>query len=281
MFRGHLAVNNGKIEQGARDLMAGLDAFRAVGDRWGMVVALTGLAEVAMARGRPAEAIKAMEEATRLASRNFAGPWGETMFIRLGQARARLGDVARARADIERGIRVASRTGNRDDETTGYIELSELARADGDLTGARGFLEHALAIAEPIAQRPDMGVVAAIAFSKLGCVCEQEGDLEAAAGWHAKGLAALAGTGVMPLPMNNVLAVVVEGIAALAAAGGEPTRAVELLGLAHTLQGFSHPDNLEVARVTAAAGGLDRAGFDAAYARGQAMSREDALALTP
>jgi DnaJ-domain-containing protein 1 len=86
---------------------------------------------------------------------------------------------------------------------------------------------------------------------------------------------------VILLPVNPQLAVVVQGIAALSTARGDLTRAVEMLGLAHTLQGFSHPRNLEVARVTAAAQALDRCEFDAAYARGQAMTREDALNLTP
>jgi predicted ATPase/DNA-binding SARP family transcriptional activator len=281
MFRGHLAINSGQIEQAAPDLTMALAAFRAAGDRWGMIVSLTGLAEVALARGRPAEAIKALEEARGCTSEEFAGPWGEAMRIQLGRARARLGDADGARAEFGRGVAVAARTGNRDDEATGYVELSELARADGDLDKARGLLERALAIAEPIAQRPDMSVVAATAFSKLGCLCEQQGDLDGAAGWHAKGLAALGTTGVILLPSNPVLAVVVQGIAALAVARGELTRAVELLGLAHTLQGFSDPGNLEVARVTAAAGGLGRAAFDAAYAHGRSLTRDDALSLTP
>jgi tetratricopeptide (TPR) repeat protein len=281
MFRGHLSVNTGDIEEAAQNLTAGLAEFKALGDRWGMIVALTGLGEVALARGRPADAIKVLEEARSHASEDFAGPWGEAMCVHLGRARARLGDTAGARADLERGMRIASRTGNRDDETTAYIELSELARTEGDVAGARELLEQALAIAEPLAQRPDMCVVAAAAFSKLGCVCEQEGDLEAAAGRHAKALAALTTGGVLLLPSNTVLGVVVEGFAALAAARGQLSRAVELLGLAHTLQGFSHPDNLEVARVTAATKGLDRAEFEAAYARGRAMSREEALSLAP
>lgn len=67
-------------------------------------------------------------------------------------------------------------------------------------------------------------------------------------------------------------------------ARGELTRAVELLGLAHTLQGFADTANPEVARVTAAArgtGGLSDPAFAAAYARGRAQTRDDALALTP
>jgi hypothetical protein len=78
----------------------------------------------------------------------------------------------------------------------------------------------------------------------------------------------------------------VDAIAALAAARAEHARAAELLGLAHTLQGFSDAWSLEVARATAAAKtALGDAGFEAAYARGRGRGRDsaraDALALRP
>jgi tetratricopeptide (TPR) repeat protein len=176
---------------------------------------------------------------------------------------------------------VATRTGNHDDEATGYIELSELARRAGDRDGARELLERAVKVAEPIVQRPDMTTVTATAFTKLGCVCEQDGDLAAAAAWHAKALGVLATTEVVIAPSNPALATTVTGIAALAAARGELDRAAELLGLAHTLRGYADPANLDVARVTAAARAAGGQAFDTGYARGRTLARDDALALTP
>jgi predicted ATPase len=284
MFAGHMAVNSGRIDEAAAELAAALAGFEAAGDRWGMIVSLAGLAETALAHGQPDDAVKALERARGYASDDFAGPWGEAMRVQLGRARARLGDVSGARADLERGLQVASRTGNRDDEANGYVELSELARRDGDLDGARKLLERAVEVAGPIAERPDMTAPAATAYSKLGCVCEQQGELPAAAAWHGKALSLLATAEVVIAPSNPALATVAQGIAALSAARGDLTRAAELLGLAHTLQGFADPGNLEVARVTAAArgaGGLSDPAFDAAYARGRAQTRDDALALTP
>jgi hypothetical protein len=75
---------------------------------------------------------------------------------------------------------------------------------------------------------------------------------------------------------------VTEGVAALAAARGEHTRAAELLGLAHALQGYRNAASLEVTRATAAAAAAigDQA-YAAAYARGQRLTRDDALALVP
>jgi hypothetical protein len=124
--------------------------------------------------------------------------------------------------------------------------------------------------------------VTAIACTRSGCVAEQDGDLAAAAGWHARALATLAGPTAVFLPSNPTLAMVVEGIAALAAARGEAGRAAELLGLAHTLQGFRNPASLETGRAAAAAtAALGPDGFGAAYARGRRLSRADALALAP
>jgi hypothetical protein len=74
---------------------------------------------------------------------------------------------------------------------------------------------------------------------------------------------------------------VVDAIAALTAARGEPARAAELLGLAHTLQGFSDAGSLEVTRARAAiTSRLSEADFRAAYARGRRQGRADALALS-
>ena len=68
--------------------------------------------------------------------------------------------------------------------------------------------------------------------------------------------------------------------AALAVARGESARAAELLGLAHTLHGFSDQQSFEVSRVTAAviaAIGPDE--FTAAYQRGRALTQADALSV--
>jgi hypothetical protein len=179
-------------------------------------------------------------------------------------------------------VRSAKRIGEQDDRASGYIQLSELARLDGDLPAARRLLEHAREIAEANPRRPDMHLVTASTYTKLGCVAEQDGDLAAAGQWHARALATLAAVTAEFLPSNPTLAAVMEGIAALSAARGEYVEAAELLGLAHTLQGFGNAASLEVKRAKAAiTASLDEDSFQAAYARGRELTREDALALTP
>jgi predicted ATPase/DNA-binding SARP family transcriptional activator len=279
---GHLAMNDGDVDGAIRFFERGYDAFQTIGDRWGLIVVLNGQAEVAMARDDPAAAVHALEEGHRYAMAGKATHWGEMHLIPLGRARAAAGDLAGARADLERGVRAARQFGENDDEITGYVELAELSRRDGDLPIARRLLEQAREIAEPRTARLDIRLAATRAFSKLGCLTEQEGQLEESARWHRRALALLSDEryGLLPIPVNPALAGVMEGCAALAVARGEPARAAELLGLAHTLHGFSDQQSFEVSRVTAAvtaAIGPDE--FAAAYQRGRALTQADALSV--
>jgi predicted ATPase/DNA-binding SARP family transcriptional activator len=281
LLAGHLALNEGDIDAAARELADSHAELGELGDRFGLIGCLSGLAQVAIARGHPGEAVRALEQA-REHAKGLTGNLGKVMGIGLGEARARAGDVERARADLEAGVRGAEQAGELDDAASGYVQLAEIARRDGDLAGAREELQRALAIVEPRLRRPDMFAAAAAAYGKLGCLAEQEGDLAAAGAWHQRAIGVLAEGPAALMPSNRTLAVVVDGIAALAAARGEPARAAELLGLAHALQGFSDGWSLEVTRARAAiTATLSEAKFRAAYARGRRLGRADALALTP
>jgi predicted ATPase/DNA-binding SARP family transcriptional activator len=279
---GHLAMNDGEVDVATSYFERGYDAFQAIGDRWGLIVVLGGQSEVAMARDDPATAVRALEEAHRYAMEGQATHWGEMHLIALGRARAAAGDLAAARADLERGVRAARQFGENDDEITGYVELAELARRDGDLAAAGRLLDQARKIAEPRSSRLDIRLAAVRAFTKLGCLAEQEGQLDEAARWHGRALTLLAENldGILPIPVNPSIATVVEGYAALTVARGEPARAAELLGLAHTLHGFPDKSSFEVSRTTAAVNasiGPDE--FAAAYQRGRALTQADAVAL--
>ena len=282
VFGGHLALNDGHIDEAATDLAAGYAAFRDLGDRWGMIVSLTGLASVELARAAPAEAIRLLNEARVQASDGVAGNFGEMISISLGRALALAGEFDAARAELEHGIEVAERIGERDDHAHGYLELCELARREGNLSRARRQLDRALGIVEPDPRRPDMAGTAVVAYSRAGSLAEQEGDLEEAARWYAKALALLASGGASLLPNHPVLATLVQGLAALAAARGDFTAAAERLGLADALYGGRDPGSLELARAeTAARAALGEEHLAAAYARGRALGRTDALALVP
>ncbi len=279
---GHLAIHDADIDLASSQLTEAYAMFREVGDRFGTVVTLIGLAEVAVAHGDPATAVRTLEEAREFTSGGLANNWSEMIRIPLGRARALAGDSEGARSDLEQGLRRAEQIGEFDDAVAGYLELSDMARRDGDMAAARDLLDRALATVEPRQLRPDMIGVAAKTFSKLGCMAEEAGDLAVAAQWHERALANLARPTVAVLPIHPTLAVVVEGIAALAAARGDHARAAELLGLAYRLQGFSNPASLEASRANAAAhAALTDAEFQAAFDHGRTLDRADALALIP
>jgi predicted ATPase/DNA-binding SARP family transcriptional activator len=281
-LRGHLAMNVGQVDEAAADLTRGHQDFQAIGDRWGMILCLSGLGEVEMARNHPDQALRILREARGHAASGLHGNFSDMMLIPMGLARARSGDVEGARADLERGVRIAERIGEHDDQAKGYLALAELARQGGQPDQARQFVERALEVAEPHVRRPGMNTVVMSAYSKLGCLVEQQGDVTAAAQWHAKAMTLAAGSPEIFVPNHPTLAELVEGIAALTAARGEPGRAAELLGLAHTLHGFRNAASLEVARTAeAATTALGAGAFDASYAAGQSLTRADAVALVP
>ena len=279
---GHLVLNFGQIDDAGAHLARGYTEFQAIGDRWGIILSLAGLGEVEMARGHPEETLRILAEARGLAASGLHGNFSDMMLISMGQARARTGDLDGARADLERGVRIAERIGEHDDGARGYLVLGDLARQVGDVDQAHQLFERARKIAEPNLRQPGMSLLAMSTYSKLGCLSEQQGDLAGAARWHAQAIGQATGSAEVFLPSHPSLAEVVEGVAALAAAQGQPARAAELLGLAHTLHGFRDEASLDVARTMATVTGAIGAGaFEEAYGRGRRLTRSDALALVP
>jgi predicted ATPase/DNA-binding SARP family transcriptional activator len=277
---GHLAMNGGQLDQAAADLTRSYADFTDIGDRWGLVVSMSGLADVALARDDPDEAVRLLVEGRALALDGLHGNFADMMLIKLGQARARQGDTDAARADLERGVHIAERIGEKDDAASGKLELAELARQLDDPDRARELIGQALESAEANLRRPGMMSIAITGYSKLGCLDEQAGDLASAAGWHSKAAGRIGEQEDVFLPNHPVAATVAEGCAALAAARGQHHRAAELLGLAHTLHGFRAAASPEVRRVTAlSSAALGPADFAAAYASGQARTRADLPAL--
>jgi predicted ATPase len=279
---GHVAIHEGDIQAAERELAAGEELFRDIGDRLGRIGCLAGLSEVAVARGCPQDAVRALEQVRQFAAEGLAGHRETTMRIPLGRVRALAGDIDGARLDLEEGVRLSEKAGELGEAASGYVYLSEIARREGDLAGARDLLGRAVEMVESHEQRPDMSQAAAMTFSKLGCLTEQAADLPTAARWHDRAIGKLRTGLAAMLPNNRSTAEVVEGIAALAAARGEHVTAAELLGLAHRLQGFRNAASLEVERAQAAIdAALSRADAEAAYARGRTMGRAEALALNP
>ncbi|WP_242895339.1 AfsR/SARP family transcriptional regulator [Actinomadura litoris] len=276
---GHIAMNNGRVEDAAQITAAGHAMFEEIGDRFGLILGLGGLAQVAFARGDAAEAVRLGEEAYGYATMGVSPDQGSAMLIELARARAHLGDLAQARRDSEQAASSAERIGEFNDAASALLLLSELCLREGDLAGARAHAERAHAWTEPRRHRPDFTQVCRRTYSRLGVLAELDGDLPAAGDWHAR---AFDGIEDDTFAGNPLIALLVDGLAAYLTARDEHTRAAELLGTAHHLRGFRDRSSYDGARTAAATAlALGEDDFAAAYERGRAVTRGQVIAAAP
>ncbi|CNG72424.1 putative ATPase [Mycobacterium tuberculosis] len=273
VLRAHMGIHSGDIDEAAPEAADGYAKLRELGDRFGMIVALGAMMQVALARDEPADAVRFGEEAYGYATAGVSPEQGAAILSQLAQARARLGDVARAREDLERGMAQMERIGEFADAANASLLLCELSLKGGDREAARAEAERAYAWVEQRGHRPDFAQAVRRTYSRLGCLAEEDGDLDAARDWHLRTFTGLRNEALMGNPTVSSL---VEGLAAYAAARGRFARAAELLGTAHSLHGYRDASSYDVCRTLAAATrALGEDDFDAAYERGRRLGRED------
>jgi predicted ATPase/DNA-binding SARP family transcriptional activator len=268
----------GRLDDVARECAEALAGFEALGDRWGMALALVGQAELAALDGDHTRAIAALERAVKLSGE--LTDWEDTAQIHasLAKSRSRLGDHRGALADLARAERAARDQGDSETELwIGYVN-AELAWLRGDLAEA-GQIARRLDARMASRNAAMIGNLRAQAQNRSALVDIKLGDLDG-------GLAGLASA--LRLARDSMdlssLAVVMDGAAA-AALWTDPSRpgaeqAAVLLGAAHSLRGaFDHssldaPQTRDTARRT-----LGEAAFDAAYQRGRSLGPEEAFTL--
>jgi predicted ATPase/DNA-binding SARP family transcriptional activator len=282
VMRGQIALNHGRlVDQAEADFRAAVGWFQEVGERWGLAMAVSGLAQIEVWRGELAAAAAHFERAAELAGQ-LGTTEDETQF-RLFLARVLwdLGGTARdrARAEVARALRDADRLGW--PEVTSYAAYvaGDLARLDGDFATARERLGLAVGMEGHLGV---FGQVTAVAMTSLGYLAAADGDLGAARSWHARALAAALPSGDSP-----VIAGTLTGLADMALRDGDAARAATLLGAAEGVRGTRDRSDEDGGRVAAAARALlGAADYSAALQRGQEVTLatlEAALAgfLTP
>jgi tetratricopeptide (TPR) repeat protein len=273
LLRAGMAENAGDLEEMHGHLEAALAGFRALGDRWGLAIALTLQAGTALMHGDLDAADAALEEAREQLEE--LDPAGGAGLIELRQA-----DVALRRGDLAAARRHATEARDRrevgsDDRAFAQAMLARVILAEGDLAGARAELADAverLARARPV--RPEFAHARTIVQVVEAGVTMAGGDLDSA----ETVLAGAMEDAVLTTDMPLVAAVGVVA-ADLAARRGRAADAAEMLGAAAALRGAEDATNPDVAdllgRLTEA---LGEEALAAARARGRALSREDALA---
>ncbi|WP_147339615.1 ATP-binding protein [Actinomadura spongiicola] len=275
-FLAHMGINTGHVDDAAEEAADAYARFRDLGDRFGMILALSGMMQVATARGELAEAVRLGEEAHGYATLGVSPEQGAAILIQLARVRAQQGALARAYEDAELAMAQLERIGELADAAGASLLLCEFALRDGDREAARLHADRAHKWTEPREHRPDFAQAARRTFSRLGGLAEEDGDLDRAHRWHVRAFDALTND---VLTGNPSLASLVEGLAAFAAASGCHTRAAELLGTADNLRGFRDTTGYDARRThTAAIAVLGEDAFAASYDRGRAVTREDVVA---
>jgi predicted ATPase len=249
---------------------AALAAFRSLGERWGMTNTLAALAEVADRRGDRARSVALIDEALGLAE-ELGSTVDTADLLRLrGDVGVRAGDLDGAAADYRLARSYARRAGALDNLAAARLGLAEVARLRGDLAEARrqagtGLAECPAGWFTADETRSDLLVA-------LGRIAEAEGDPAAARDHYRQSLAISTGIPSLLAPTGALA-----GLLRLAQVAAGDHAAV-LLGAAAALVGPAGDDPLAgiAEQVRARLG--DRA-YEAAYARGAALPRDQALSL--
>nr|WP_275405320.1 BTAD domain-containing putative transcriptional regulator [Streptomyces sp. SID11385] len=265
---GHLHATWGQAEQAEGHFTSALAESRSIGERWGQVQALSGLAKIAGGRGDTAAAVRRLHEALRLAVE--LGARQDEAMVRgwLGAELAHNGDLAAARRELDTALTVARRAGAARMAPFVRVRLADVARFQGDLQTAARML--AAASAECLEDAvPDIG--------RLVPVLCGRGHLDVALHRTPEAREQHARAVEHVLLLNDPRSA--GGVATLAAdiaqAEGDPEHAAALLGLAAALTGV--PDHAELDRTRIrdrCRQALGEAAFATAHRRGAAAWKD-------
>ncbi|SFW51222.1 BTAD domain-containing putative transcriptional regulator [Amycolatopsis australiensis] len=261
MMAGDLAA----AEEGLRE---GAAQFRALGERWGLSMALDHLSLLLTWRGEHDAALPLMDEALGLMSEIGATDDAADLICRRAWTRLLAGDRAGARADYELAAATARRSGMPESRAAAYVGLATLARLSGDLAACRDLCERALAVCTGGSFAAE--TARASALIALGWLAAVEGRPAEAAALHRDAL--LTGR---RWHAGDVVAFALEGLAGTAEA---PEQAAVLLGAAAGVRGTAIAGDPDASSVRARVrGSLGTDGFDRAYRAGLGMGAQKAL----
>ena len=257
-----------------------LRLWRVLEDKWWTAVALELVALIASIGPEYEMALGYLEEGVSLA-RQIEDPWPLAMcLVRMGDALKPKGKAAAALPFLEEGVVVARRVGDKIVLSEGLRELGSLYYTEGNLMEAASLTEEALANARGI------GALLSIflALFQLVIISCLQNDPAKAKGYCLELWALGKDTGS---PFATVFGLISFGL--VASFGGELERGVRLLAaverLAHQLgMNFGGAESEPVFRVykqalEKAQAQLGPAAFQVAWAEGQQMTIEQALAL--
>jgi ATP/maltotriose-dependent transcriptional regulator MalT len=264
--RGRAASLRGDLDTAERLMTESMRHFDAAGVEWAKALVNDDIAILAEARGDIQTAIAGIEGARQAAIDLDLGGAEAMCTARLGNYALIQGDVERADALHAEALALAEAVAFPRCVAFSCNGHAMTRRVQGRLDEASEWAERVRLLCHQ--NRDLMGE--ALALASLGFVAERQGDLQLARQHHGEGL-----TLARRMNEHTSLALALEGLAGVAAAGGEGSAAATLLGCAHALRatkgGAPAGPASDVDRITAASVALvgDRE-FATAFRRGEA-----------
>ncbi|MFI7425094.1 AfsR/SARP family transcriptional regulator [Nonomuraea sp. NPDC049684] len=135
----------GRAEESLATFRRALAAFRAIGERWGTVLVLSGLGELASREGDYAASYALSDEALTLARELDARAEMAEALCRRGDALLGMGEPLGGRADYEEAAELARRVGSMDMLAWAHLGMAEVALIGGERDAALSLLAQARA----------------------------------------------------------------------------------------------------------------------------------------
>jgi tetratricopeptide (TPR) repeat protein len=230
MMYGHAEVNIGRRDnESAENFALALTEFRSLGDRWGISVTLSALAEQTARNGDHARAAAYFEESlAELVPLGVAEDVPE-MQSRYAYQLWLAGDTDRALAELENARRTADRLGTDEARASVGYHLGATLHGMGDLDGARKHLTRALEVVREFNSSPQWP---ALINTALGLIEAERGDLADAERHHHAALDLAIASRDAPVIGHAVV-----GHVDLAMRRDQPALAAKLLGVADAIRG--------------------------------------------
>ncbi|WP_395728601.1 BTAD domain-containing putative transcriptional regulator [Nakamurella sp.] len=274
MGRALFAENDGRLPDLRVEIDQALAGFASIGDRWGLSSILTTRGNLRAMDGDVAGGIADYERALALAGELGSAQDEAMVRVRMAALLMRAGELARASAMID-DVRdlMPPRTGGFDRElfVSGMAAMVKLLA--GDLAGAADLAARLRADREHRVQELREGHAMAVVCGSTAIVAVHVGEIDEAVADLRVGFPMALTTQDMP-----VIATVGVAVAWVVAAQGAPAVASRALGAAARLRGGDDPFDPMVARLTERLRADLGSGYDAAYAQGKVLDREDAIA---
>ncbi|NNN38260.1 AfsR/SARP family transcriptional regulator, partial [Streptomyces sp. S3(2020)] len=270
LARDFALTEQGDLETGVPSRIEALRGFEAVGDRWGIVLALMPIGRDHSLRGEHAPAVATFERAVVLSSELGTEDYLYLSKARLARERRRSGDLDGAFRDLRAAHRQARERGQLRLEANILVGLANAHRMSGDVDQANRTLDHLEALSR---RRPDLAELA----RDLVVSTRVENHLAEGRAAEARVLLPEAAGALFGQGAGAGLAWVAELLGGLRTLEGDPAGGATAFGISAVMRGAFDAGEPELqghrARMVEA---LGEEGYRSAYGTGASMPRGEA-----